>query len=700
MKIFSKIIPSSLITRMVLTFVVAIVVTTIVAGLPAYWIIRTALEDQAWQQVVNAERVTRALLDSENIRLENLSRLTSQRPTLQRILATGELALLDDYLQDYWEAADLDILVIHSVTGGVIGAIDPDGIWVDIPLDPNNGYAVSTDGTSLALLSNSPILDPSSLNVIGYVTVGTIVNDSFAEEISESSGYDHLFYLGDREVGASLPQSLNEASLTEIDPDKSNQIGVEITRNEHPYYAAIIPLLNESGEIIANGSVFLSIDDVISAERRALLALTASTILIAAIGSVLGVVAARSLVTPIRELTIAAKKISHGDFRTPVPVTSDLEEVATLAQAFEESRLNTYQALDELSKTNEWLQTIIQSIMEGIVTIDNQGIITSFSKGAERITGLKQSSAVGKDVNRVFSLTSKDSGSQYFELMPQPGKEHQIDVEIRGGKVKTLDVTGAEVMSIDRQNIETALVIRDITEEKAVQNLRTYFLANISHEFRTPLSAINASVELLLEEIVQLTSEEIIELLRSIHLGVTGLQTLIDNLLESASIEAGRFRIRRRQVVTGEIISEALQMMQPLLDRRNQPVVLEDSGVNPKIFVDPTRMTQVLVNLLSNASKYSPMGEEIVVRVYYSNGAHLRFEVADRGKGISLSDQSSLFERFIRLDDQEEVQYGVGLGLSVVKTIVQEHGGEVGVESNPGGGTIMWFTIPIIGDQG
>ena len=264
----------------------------------------------------------------------------------------------------------------------------------------------------------------------------------------------------------------------------------------------------------------------------------------------------------------------------------------------------------------------------------------------------------------------------------------------RTGRPLTLATTAASVRPPDGEAAQLALVVRDITEEEFVQSLRSYFLANISHEFRTPLSAINASVELLLEDLEGLTASELRELLDSIHRSVTGLQTLIDNLLESLSIEAGRFSVRRRPVQLPQLIDEAARVMQPLLNRRRQELICEVPAQLAPLSIDPMRITQVLVNLLSNASKYSPVQERILLTVEAPDGRAVRVSVADRGEGIPPAERENLFRRFVRLSASDAPQYGVGLGLSVVKAIVEEHGGEVGVDERPGGGSVFWFTLP------
>jgi len=186
------------------------------------------------------------------------------------------------------------------------------------------------------------------------------------------------------------------------------------------------------------------------------------------------------------------------------------------------------------------------------------------------------------------------------------GIQHVNVKTSKGGEI-TLAVTSAPLHSPKDRANQTALVIRDISEEEAARRLRSYFLANISHEFCTPLTALYASVELLLEDSEELSLAEIAELLNSIHLSVTGLQTLIDNLLESTSIEAGHFRIRCHPTDLGDVLTNALQVMRPLLERRRQHLSLAIPPQMPLVNADPTRLTQVLVNLLANASKYSPM---------------------------------------------------------------------------------------------
>ena len=253
--------------------------------------------------------------------------------------------------------------------------------------------------------------------------------------------------------------------------------------------------------------------------------------------------------------------------------------------------------------------------------------------------------------------------------------------------VSTLIIAGAGSVA--------ALVLRKNVNEEAVQHLRSHFLANITHEFRTPLSALRASVEFLVDEMANLSQEEINELLHAIHMSVTGLQTLVDNLLESVSIEAGHFTIRPEPIELDDVVYEAGRIMQPLLNRRQQQLNVFYSESLPLVYGDSTRLTQVLVNLLANASKYGPMGQTIDLTIETLDMEGVRMSVADRGPGLSPQMREKLFHRFAQFNSSDSAQHGVGLGLWVVKVIVSEHDGTVGMEDRPGGGAIFWFTLPI-----
>jgi signal transduction histidine kinase len=197
-----------------------------------------------------------------------------------------------------------------------------------------------------------------------------------------------------------------------------------------------------------------------------------------------------------------------------------------------------------------------------------------------------------------------------------------------------------------------------------------------------------------MDEADTLSPAEIRELLKPVHLSLLGLRTLIDNLLESSSIEAGRFVIRKRPLDLAQVLSAAWQMVAPLLERRQQELSLTAPAELPPLQGDMARLTQVLVNLLSNAGKYSPIGQPIALTVDVLTDC-VRVAVADTGPGIPAEERTNVFRHYVRSSSQDPDQYGIGLGLYVVKTTVEAHGGRVGVDDNARGGSVFWFELPV-----
>jgi len=684
----------SLSQRFFATCVAIILLTTLLAGVPAYVGIRTELDKQAWKRVLDGGHVTMTLLETEKTRLENLAALVAQRPTLQALARQGNIEALNEYLQAFRETVALDILVLNDPSGKVLTASTGGIFSLKAPLLQETVYQeLAGAKPQLAMLVSKQVPDVEPQEA--YITAGIILDERFAKKLAEETGFEHSFLVDEQRVTTTLKDS---PSVVTVEAIRCATIsGMTETayldfQNLH-CYVAVFPLLDNHGEVIGISEVLLPIDDLIAANRSALLVLVLSTFFVTAAASGLAGYFVRWLKKPLQELSDSAIKIGQGDLNSPIPIPESPVEIATLATTLEKSRIVTLHALEELSQAKAWSETLIQSVVEGIVTIDRQGKVTSFNQGAEQITGWKRSEVLGMPVNQALPL-AEETVDITQKISPSGGAQ-RIHIKNRTGGEVALAITSARLHAPESGAHQMAMVLRDISEEESAQRLRSYFLANISHEFRTPLTALNASVELLLEDIEELSLAEIAELLKSIHLSVTGLQTLIDNLLESTSIEAGRFRIRPRATDLGDLITNALQVMRPLIERRKQNVTLVIPTQIPTANVDPTRLTQVLVNLLSNASKYSPMESTIALQLKLMNKRTLRVSISDQGPGIPLSERSKLYQRFIRLGETESAQFGIGLGLSVVKTIIEAHHGKVGMEEKPGGGSVFWFTIPI-----
>jgi two-component system phosphate regulon sensor histidine kinase PhoR len=686
----------SLSTQMIASFAAIVGIATLLSGIPAYWIIRSALESQLDGRLGGAVKTTSVFLDLSLNQVADAARLTAERPTLRRALDDEDTASLQGYLDTLRIGADVDSLAVIDADGtlSAAGGAIPADLFAG--LDPGGEYVVLSDpSTALALAAKHDIVDTGTGRHLGSVLALTRVDDAFMRGLSEGTGVEQSIVIAGKRVASSLPGAVGMAvdAASEAGPGET----VEFETAGGQFRAESLPLKDTRGEVLAYAEIALSIGETRLAEQRALLAIAASALVIGLGGSLLGAGLARKVAGPIEVLTRAADQLSRGTLDKPVPVRDGPSELVTLSSALESSRLHLRRTLDELTSANAWSENLIQSIVEGVITVDPLGTVEFISRGAERLTGWTPEEAVGLPLDLVLRPVEPESMAWIWSL-PAEGSKRQVRVFNQAGREVSLAITAARLKLPADGEAQIALVLRDVTEEEAVRELRSYFLANISHEFKTPLSALTASIELLMDEADKFSSEDVGALLASIHVSSLGLQTLVDNLLESTSIEAGRFGIRTRPTQMRLVIEDALRVIRPLMERRQQTFRVISEDKIPVVEADPTRLTQVFVNLLSNACKYSPLGAEIEVHQSVKDG-WLRTEVADRGPGIALTERRTLFQRFVRLRRQDEAQYGIGLGLSVVKAIVEGHGGAVGVEGREGGGSIFWFTLPLYKDQ-
>jgi signal transduction histidine kinase len=237
-------------------------------------------------------------------------------------------------------------------------------------------------------------------------------------------------------------------------------------------------------------------------------------------------------------------------------------------------------------------------------------------------------------------------------------------------------------------------VLRDETELEAVRRARDSVLANISHEFRTPLAAQLASIELLRDGLETMQPQARARLVVSLERGTLRLTRLIDNLLESVRIESGQLSIRHQSVSLPEVIEDAHALLESLLVQSEQQLVVGLPEDLPLILGDRTRLTQVFVNLIANANKFSPDGSVLRIGARLA-GNQVETWVEDEGPGVRDGDVSSIFERFRRGTDAEPEPGGLGLGLWIVKSVIERHGGTIVVQRTPEQRTRFSFTLPV-----
>lgn len=671
---------STLTTQVIWRVVALVLLTAVAAGLPLLWLTHQQTTAQAWRLAEQGHTTTQALLDGQQSELARLALLTAQRPTLRHFAANPDEdpQAFAAYLEVLQAGAGLDALLACGLNGRSLAPTSLD--WCDQPI--YNGFYVAEDGR--VWLTAVSLID-SDTPPLGRVIVALALDDAYAARLAQQTGLAQMVLWGGTAVASSLTHP--PAAQTLVPGGADDLIRLRFTADGHAYYALRAPLTPDGLETIAA----LPVDDLIQAQRNLIAVMGGTILLVALVASSLSVLLARRIGRPLEALAQAAITLSWRDLNTPVRVQTEVAEIGQVAQALEFARVELKQALTDLQREKAATDRLLAAIVEGIVTLDQEGRITFFSPGAARITGRSVDEARYRPCDKVFTLA--DSPEPFSHSIPAPGEKRKVNVIVADGRQITLAITGAQLGPPEEGGV--ALVFRDVTEEEAMSRLLAQFLANVAHEFRTPLSALAASIELLLDQSPDLSPAEFGELLNSLHLGVLGLQTLVDNLLESASIETGRFRVFTRPCDLRQVLLDVVETMAPLLAKYEQRLELDVPDSLPSVTADPRRIAQVLVNLIANASKYGPDGGVVGITAVV-HPTHLTFAVTDQGPGIPPEARDDLFRWFMRRPSHDDkTQFGVGLGLAVVKAVVQAHQGEVGIDTPPGGGTRFWFTIPV-----
>ena len=597
----------------------------------------------------------------------------AERPTLQRLLAEGRNESLSPLLSRSCEAAGVEACAVLSGKA-VIALSGPALDWQQVVT------AASEQGATFMALpatEHVPLLGARAALGDQGVTLYVVrrLEQALAQTLSTRIGaevrlIDYRSYLN-APVGAFTP--LYAAALAD------GHSAVQRIDSQDSY-AAAVPVFASTGEAIALSEARLPTSAVDTEARHFLHRLLAAVIL----G---GLVAG-----PVRALTAAATRLGSGDFSASIP-TGGAAEVGALARTMEDMRRNLIELTSTLRRREAEARAVLGGIVEGVYAVDKNRIMRYLNPQAERLLGVSSGEAVGRFCGDVLKPRLED-GRRPCEfrcpIVHARSAESAKAVEhltARPGDPRTTVITSSQ--PADGLQVQ---VIRDETELEAVRRARDSVLANISHEFRTPLAAQLASIELLLTGLEQMPRAQLRELITSLERGTLRLTQLIDNLLESVRIESGQLAIREQSVALAEVVEDARALVGSLLAQRRQTLDVSLPEQLPPVNGDKTRLTQVFVNLLANANKFAP--EDSVVRIgAEAQEGVVRAWVEDEGAGPAAVDDSQLFARFRRGGSEPEPA-GLGLGLWLVKSIIDRHGGRVTFERTATGRTRFSLTLP------
>jgi two-component system phosphate regulon sensor histidine kinase PhoR len=283
-----------------------------------------------------------------------------------------------------------------------------------------------------------------------------------------------------------------------------------------------------------------------------------------------------------------------------------------------------------------------------------------------------------------------------IERVLQGGKSEAFEMEVSAAGGKILEVNVVAISSASKESNGVILgaiaVFHDITRLKGLEKIRQDFVANVSHELRTPLTTIKGYAETLLEG--ALKEDVASQFVQVIKRHTDRLAKIVEDLLTLSKIESREFQLKREKISINEFIEDVLDFVKEAAERKR--ITLSKVEISPflDVLADRHSLEEVFVNLLDNAIKYTPEGGKVTMSAVETTPGEIQFSVKDNGIGIPREDIPRIFERFYRVDKgRSQEMGGTGLGLSIVKHLVQAHGGKVWVESEPGKGSVFYFTL-------
>ena len=458
-------------------------------------------------------------------------------------------------------------------------------------------------------------------------------------------------------------------------------------------FAATMVLAAQTGEVIGLLDARLGGAEFVAASHSFDWILGTTAIIVAGIAGLLGVVYGRWLARPVVALRELAERIGRGDFSTALPAGAP-QEVGALASSMDEMRRNLTDLTDTLRRREAEAQTVLNGVIEGVYAVDGERRIRYANAQVARLLERPAGDILGQFCGDVLQPRQVDGVRPCEHHCPILAARSSPQASLRetlcladGSTRSAIVLSAPPVQGVQVQ------ILRDETDLEAARRARDSVLGNISHEFRTPLAAQLASIELLRDGLHDMAPDAQQELLANVERGVLRLMRLIDNLLESVRIEAGQNSIREQPVNLAEVISDARDLVAPLLRQRRLTLDLDESGIGAAVRGDAPRLGQVFVNLIANAAKFAPEGSTIRIGGAL-HGRYAEVWVEDEGSGVPQGASEAIFERFQRGAGTEPDAPGLGLGLWIVKSIIERHGGSVRMQRTPEQRTRFILSLP------
>lgn len=485
---------------------------------------------------------------------------------------------------------------------------------------------------------------------------------------------------------------VNSKILINSMSSKSKIIETVLKSGDEKYAHLSYPIFKEDGSL--KGVIYVTSDlkYIYTSLNESKMMIIKATVLAIFISIFFGFFMASSITEPIRDVTAKAKKMAEGDFAQHVEIRSD-DEIGQLAGMFNILTDELQRNISQIFKEKNKMETIFNYMADGLLVIDMKGNIMHVNQVAQRMLKLPYNSIAELRYEDINEEIRKSIELKYIE-----DKENWIGNELCDIGDSTYKVQHAPFRDENKVIGGLIIVFQDVTEQQKLDNMRKDFVANVSHELKTPITTIKTYTETIIDGVID-DKEMAVRFLQVIEGECDRMSRIVSDLLQLSRIDYNQQNWRFEPIELSLFLENICSKMEISAKERGQLLTCDVFPGTPAIFGDPDALEQVILNLLSNAIKYTPESGDIIVRAYADN-REATIEIQDNGIGVPDEDLPRIFERFYRVDKARSREMGgTGLGLSIARQIVEGHKGKIWMESEYGLGTKVCMQLPLFEKQ-
>ncbi len=413
--------------------------------------------------------------------------------------------------------------------------------------------------------------------------------------------------------------------------------------------------------------------------------ITLTILVVMGLTILLSIILTRYITRPLNQLTRRVLSLSD-TIDLPVARRMDVtDEIKQLSTAFDTISSQLTAQITALQTEREKLEAVLANMTDGVIMVDANEQIALINQAALTMFHIERSQSVGRSIVEVVR------DHQIVELWKKCRADHSdqtIAIDLLPDRLY-LQIIASPLTNIGADFV--LLVFQDLTRIRHLETIRRDFVSNVSHELRTPLASLKALAETLQEGALE-DPTAARRFLAQMEIEIDNLTQMVQELLELSRIESGKVPLNRKPISPAAILQEAFQRMNLQAERAGLSLSLEVQDDLPPVLADAERISQVMLNLVHNAIKFTPPGGRITLRAS-SRPSDVTFSVQDTGSGISPRDLQRIFERFYKTD-RSRSGGGTGLGLSIARHLVEAHGGKIWAESVEGQGSTFFFSLP------